>query len=132
MIPSQDPGLLPGSGNAPTFAAEGGIGMMGAGFACPTAYPFAADSTNPETDTYRVQPPIGMLLNTHSAAARHALPPPPTTAAESDQPSVGGAALDGRHDRDAARLGLFGLLDVDFEHAVGVVGLGLAFARTLG
>ena len=38
---------------------------------------------------------------------------------------VGGTALDGRRDREAAGLGLFALLDVDFEHAVGVVRPGL-------
>jgi hypothetical protein len=44
---------------------------------------------------------------------------------------VGGTALDGRHDREAAGLGLFGPLDVDFERAVGVVRPGLAVASTL-
>src|SRR4029077_21042516 len=37
-----------------------------------------------------------------------------------------------RHDRDATWLGLFGLLDMDFEDAVGVVRRRLAVARTLG
>jgi hypothetical protein len=35
-------------------------------------------------------------------------------------------------DQGAAGLGVFGLLDVDFEHAVGVVRPGLAVAGSLG
>ena len=40
--------------------------------------------------------------------------------------------LDGRRDRDLARLGLFALLDVDFEHSVGVVRPSLDVVSPLG
>ena len=42
------------------------------------------------------------------------------------------ATLDGHRDREASRLGVFGLLEVDFEYAVGVVRAGLSVARPLG
>jgi hypothetical protein len=86
----------------------------------------------PALRCFRADVPAIPPVRGRSGYAERRLWRPPLVGRDVQWRLVGGIDLDGRRDREAAGLGLFALLDVDFEHAVGVVRPSLDVVSPLG